>query len=176
MDYPYDAGLDESSLALLTGFRIGPAGEADERLSAMIRDDMPADLKAWLHTYAHHGRLVSVGDSWFERDNVQRLGDVVEAFQPDDARLKRVGVDGFDLRNAIVMGNTADGEVFYAAAWKPGDAALTLVKFCCAGYSNDGYHAMGSFVGGLQSLADNVEEVDDIDESVRAVLTADRDE
>ncbi len=174
MEYPYDADLDDRTRGLLAGFRTDPpADEPDERMLGMIRDDMPADLKAWLHTYAHHGRLISIGDSWFEPGNVQPLSHVVDALGPDDGRLRREGVDGLDLDNAVVMGNTADGEVFYAVAWRPGDQRLTLVRFCCAGYQDDGYRALGSFFDGMKRIADNVEDVDDIDEEVRAILAPD---
>ncbi|KAB2887451.1 MAG: hypothetical protein F9K40_21400 [Kofleriaceae bacterium] len=175
MEYPYDAGLEPDTLALLAAFRGGSASaEPDERMAALSRDDMPADLKAWLHTYAHHGGLVSIGDVWFEADNAQLLRNVVEAFGPDDADLEHDGVDGLDLERAVVMGNTADGEVFFAAAWKPGDARLTMVKFCCAGYKDDGYHALGSFFAALQGIAEKVEDLEDIDEPVRTVLARDR--
>jgi len=175
MEYPYDAGLDAPTLALLAGFRADePNEELDERMTALIKPEMPADLKAWLHTYAAHGGLVSVGDIWFESNNVGMLREIVDAFEPDDERLEREGIDGLELDQAVVMANTADGEVFFAAAWRLGDARMTVVKFCCAGYDNDGYHALGSFVDALKGLADDVEDVEDIDEPLRAVLAGDR--
>ncbi|MBE7451582.1 MAG: hypothetical protein HS111_22615 [Kofleriaceae bacterium] len=175
MSYPHDAGLDADTLALLAGFRSGaPAAAPDAEMLGHLRDDMPADLKAWLHTYALHGGLVSIGDAWFEAGNVQPLRHVVEAFEPDDDSLAHEGVDGLDLDAAMVMGNTADGEVFFAAAWRPGDERLTLVKFCCAGYADDGYHALGSLVAGLRRIADKVEDPSEIDEAVRAVLAPGR--
>lgn len=175
MDYPHDAGLDADTLTLLAGFRGGNASaQPDPQISALFADDMPADLKAWLHTYAHHGGLVSVGDIWFEAGNAQLLKSVVEAFEPDDSELAHEGIDGLDLDRAVVMANTADGEVFFAAAWKPGDARLTMVKFCCAGYGDDGYHALGRLVDALRDLADNVEDPEDIDEPLRALLAGHR--
>jgi hypothetical protein len=175
MDYPYDAGLDADTLALLAAFRVPPGrAEPHPRPMGLMRDDMPADLKAWLHTCAHHGTLISVGDVWFEDGTTQRLGDVIEAFHAkDNPRLVRNGVDGLALEDAVVIGNTADGEVFYAAAWKPGARALTLVRFCVAGYNDDGFRALGGLVDGMREIAAGVEDVEEIDEAVRAVLGVD---
>ncbi|MBL9018592.1 MAG: hypothetical protein JNL83_30680 [Myxococcales bacterium] len=176
MDYPLDGELEPDTRALLAAFRVSlRSKDPDPRMMGLMRDDMPLDLRAWLHTYAHHSTLVCVGDLWLERRNAKRLGDVIDAFQArDNPRLVRNGVEGLALDDAIILGNTADGEVFYAAAWKPGDRVSTLVRFCFAGYNDDGYRALGGLVDGLRSIADNIEDVNDLDEPVRAVLAGDR--
>lgn len=174
MAYPYDHQLDSDTLAFLKGFRGGdPEAEPDESMTALITDDMPVDLKAWLHTYSLHGGLIAIGDLWLEAGNCQPLAHVVDAFDAaDNDELVRTGVDGLDLDAAVIMGNTADGEVFYAAAWKPGDSKLTMVKFCVSGYADDGYVALGSLMEAMRNFAADVEDPDDIDEEVRAILTS----
>lgn len=170
MDYPYDDHLDADVVAFLTSFRAGPE-EPDEKLAGLHRADMPVDLKAWLHTYSLHGGLISIGDVWFEAGNCMPLAHVTDGLDSEELEgLGRQGVERLDLEAAIVMGNTADGEVFYAAAWAPGDTALTMVKFCSSGYADDGYIALGSMMDTLRGIAANVEDPDDIDEEVRALL------
>ncbi|MCC6647588.1 MAG: hypothetical protein IT374_18710 [Polyangiaceae bacterium] len=176
MTYPCDGALDPDdpdTLAFLGAFRRhGPSAMPSDRMTALIAAEMPGDLKAWLHTYSLHPSLVAIGDLWFEAGNCQRLADVVEAFESPDQPLQRRGVEGLELESAIVMGNTADGEVFYEAAWKPGDARLTMVKFCAAGYADDGYRGLGRLVSALRDFAANLEDPDEMedDEALRALL------
>ncbi len=168
-DYPYDSGLNEKVLSFLKAFRESDrAPSGNEALLSLVCDEMPQDLKAWLHTYAHHNKLVSLGDIWFEAGACMPLSDITESIASDE--LAKEGVDNLELNKAVVMGNTADGEVYYAAAWGPGAKELTLVKYCEAGYDDDGFNGLGSLSSALASLIWGLEEINDIDPALRGLI------
>ena len=91
--------------------RFKPSDAADvPRLAAMLRGQMADAMRT--------GQI--------EANDVAMLRETVEAFAPDDDRLEHEGIDGLELDQAVVMANTADGEVFFAAAWRPGATQMTV--------------------------------------------------
>ena len=170
MSYPYDSRLDPDILSFLQVLRA--SDDPQDKLAGLISNSMPPDLQAWLHTYGLHGGSVDIGDICFEASSCLPLAHVIDGMDPESVEAAaRVGVDDLDLDAAIVMGNTADGDTYYAAAWAPDDTGLTMVKVCLAGYADDGFVALGPLMQSLRDIAANVDDPDDIDEEVRDLLT-----
>lgn len=162
--------LDPDMQAFLRAFEHRTPCDPNPEILALVDDDQPADLKALLDTYARRNGGMAIHDHMFEAWSCDHLADIVASLDPGGNAKRCDGLDRLDLEKAIVIAQTGDGEVFHAAAWADGDDHMTIVRFCVAGYANDGYRVTGTFMETLRNLATDVEGPDDLDDALHDLL------
>ncbi len=155
--------------ALLAVLRAEAADEPDPDLLDVLREEMPADLKALLLTIAYRGdtevtlpiaaatdmQLMSAAFGFPATDN--------ELYYRDDGRGGRYfAPDGLESDYVFALGVTPDGEVHLYATWNAGDSHVSFGTCDYGGYHDDD---VSERIGDIEALraevADWIDEVDD---------------
>ncbi len=140
MDFPYDQqDFDPFTQALLALFRRNRLlTEPNEDLLAMIEllEDMPADMKALLHTWAylHASAFADFGQWTLQPKSVEFLDRALDAYS------KPIEPDQLDRDRAIAIGAHGMGHPL-VATWAPGDRQMRLV---CIEFSDAYVEQLGS--------------------------------
>ena len=147
VDSPFDSGLSDTSLALLAIYREGAElKKPRQKLLDLIADEQPPELKALLHTCAHHGFFLQVGDYWFEASSFLPLAELPQLEDMEDEQM-----NGYARSHGVVFGQNAGGEMFLVATWKPGATAFDVALCVAGGYTDDGLTPLdGGWVGALR--------------------------
>lgn len=121
--FPHDsATFPTHTRALLAHLRRGRFDdEADPKIARFVQDDMPADLKALLHTWAHMpgARYVELGEWRLDGARLAPATNAVDGMEygdPDDA---------IDTDHAVCVGD--NGRFPLVAKWSATATACSLV-------------------------------------------------
>jgi hypothetical protein len=133
--YPYDQeDFAPQTKALLALIRKGAnLEEADGKVLAFLKDDMPADLKALLHSWAlKRGSYLEIGKWRLERRALGRAENALDGMEYDDPD------DAIDPERAVVVGS--NGRFPLLATWSAG-GKVTWFKGVDAEYGK--VHSVG---------------------------------
>lgn len=164
--YPYDQPNFSPVVAdALACLRIGKPWTPVRAISQHIRDDMPADLQALLHTFACHGGLIDLG-AWV----IEARALDVDPFEVvGAAQLPASELDDFDPNYAICLGHDVRGKrPLFAIFAPPKNERMRLAAIDAEEHTTIHF---GNFDALIRRVAQEHEKVFGADARVPGLLT-----
>jgi hypothetical protein len=168
-------GYDEPDFApamraLLEMLRKDAGDSASPDISHLIREEMPADMKALLLTVAFRGETAlqlpigAAKDVHLDSSTFGFPATDADFYYLHDAEGGRYfAPDGLEADYMFTLGSTPDGEIQLMAAWNEGDRSTTFGTCTYGGYVDAGASRIGDIDALLGEVVDWIDEVDEAD-------------